>query len=101
MPRTFADECKLGLAYIEDLSFSHECKSFSVTKCKCICKCKGVLPHVNFFVNEVNEFWENPDHVSAKKDAAVIGKLFGKFLYSHSFFEFERDGHIFSLKTRT
>jgi len=95
MPRTSADKCKLGLAYIEDLSLSHKCKSFSVgvTKCKCICKCKGMLPQVkNFFVNKVNEFWENPDHVSAKKDAAAIIKLFGKFLCPHSSFELKRDG---------
>jgi len=51
-----------------------------------------------FFVNEVNEFWENSDHVSARKDAAVIGKLFGKFLHPHSSFDSEKDGYIFSIE---
>ena len=35
-----------------------------------------------FFVNEVNKFWENLYHVSAKKDAAVIGKLYPHCLLS-------------------
>jgi len=42
-------------------------------------------------------FLEMLNHVAAKKDAAVIGKLFGKFMYTYSSFESVREGFIFTI----
>ena len=100
MPRTIEDKYQLALDYINGLSSSHQCKSWSVgiTSCHCIDEKVNLMDAVKvFFKKEVNAFWKVEDHFASRKDAKKIGKFFGQYLYSHCSLDSKRPGFFFTI----
>jgi len=100
MPRTPEDKYQFGIDYIDGLSSSHQCKSwsFGVTDCHCINEKKNLLDVQVFFKKEVYLFWKVEEHYASRKDAEKAGKFFGQYLYDHCSLDSKKPWFIFTIK---